>query len=466
MSAAATDENGPRQHERFGVADELTCYYDRPAEPTNVHVEVKVPGRLDAVALGAAVAAVLAAEPRLAARRAPATRWQSSYHWEWPAGPDVQPVGVASCADEADLDRRRAAFLSQSPSLDQSPPLRFLLASAPDGDRLILNAHHARLDGMACLRLFCEVASRYQALPTGAPEVAAAAEAGRIVAGQVGARAEFAPVPALLRQGPAGADSQSTPSGGRARSGVPLAAARIASQPDLAAGRGAPGYGACLVPWDGLPAAAERLRELGCSVNDLLIGALIATIARWNAELGAHTGAVRITMPIGERSQSAGGPSWSNRSRLTVVSVRAPANATVSTLLGEVAAQTRRAKEGEGPQVDVVSRILAGLPVPTAAKGWLLRAALRTAGAWVCDTSLVSNLGVVEPIRFGGLSVDDVWFSTSAHMPRGLSLGAVTLGTRIRLAFRYRRALFTDAAAVGFAGTYTRMLDHFARQET
>jgi len=42
----------------------------------------------------------------------------------------------------------------------------------------------------------------------------------------------------------------------------------------------------------------------------------------------------------------------------------------------------------------------------------------------------------------------------------------VTLGTRVRLTFRYRRALFDDAAAAQFASTYSRMLDHFARQET
>jgi NRPS condensation-like uncharacterized protein len=457
---AASDSNVPRQRERFGVADELTCYYDRPAEPANVHLEVRVPGRLDAAELRAAIDAVLTAEPRLGARKAPRSRWRSSYYWEWPAGPGVEPVFVASCADAADLDRCRAAFLSRSPSLDQSPPFLLLLAAAPDGDRLILNAHHARLDGMSCLRLLSEVALRY-----GAPQARARSGASEDQAGQPAAEAY--PVPELALEGSAaGIGSVPGSPRRRARPAVPLAAARIARQPAAADPKAAPGYGACLVAWDGLAAAAERLRDLGCSVNDLLIAGLIATIARWNAELGARSGVMRITMPIGDRTQAGTEGSWANRSRLTVVSVQAPADATIGALLGEVAAHTSRAKDTLGPQVDVASRILTALPVPTAAKGLLLRAGLRTAGSWACDTSLVSNLGVVEPIRFGGQSVDGVWFSTSAHMPRGLSLGAVTLGTRVRLTFRYRRALFDDAAAAQFASTYSRLLDHFARQET
>jgi NRPS condensation-like uncharacterized protein len=245
-----------------------------------------------------------------------------------------------------------------------------------------------------------------------------------------------------------------------------MAAARIASQPAQGARRAAPGYGACLVAWEGLPMAAQRLRELGCSTNDLLITALIVAIARWNAQLGARTGGIRITMPIGARSPANAAESWANRSRLSVVSVRPSADAGITGLLAEVAAQTRRAKSSAGEQVDPVSRILTSLPAPTAAKGLLLRLGLRLAGSWACDTSLVSNLGVADPIQFGRLIVDEVWFSTSAHMPRGLSLGAVTLGTRLRLTFRYRRALFSDAAAAQFASSYTHLLDHFAWQET
>ena len=55
--------------ERFDVADELTCYYDRPAEPANVHLEVRVPGKLEPSELRAAVRAVLQAEPGVTVRQ-------------------------------------------------------------------------------------------------------------------------------------------------------------------------------------------------------------------------------------------------------------------------------------------------------------------------------------------------------------------------------------------------------------
>ena len=44
-------------------------------------------------------------------------------------------------------------------------------------------------------------------------------------------------------------------------------------------------------------------------------------------------------------------------------------------------------------------------------------------------------------------------------MPRGLSLGVVTVGGQLRLTFRYRRALFRDSAAESFAARYRAVLD-------
>src|SRR6266568_2022427 len=147
--------------ERFAVPDQLNCYYDGPAEPANVHVEVRVPGMLDESVLRGAVQAVLASEPGVRARRAPAGGWRRSYYWEYPPVPDVDPVRVAAPGDRAGLDAQRDAFLSQALPLDVSPPLRFLLASGTGGDCLILNAHHARFDGLSCLRLLRMVADEY-----------------------------------------------------------------------------------------------------------------------------------------------------------------------------------------------------------------------------------------------------------------------------------------------------------------
>jgi hypothetical protein len=51
-----------------------------------------------------------------------------------------------------------------------------------------------------------------------------------------------------------------------------------------------------------------------------------------------------------------------------------------------------------------------------------------------------------------------MWFSTSAHMPRGLSVGAIGVDGRLDLCFRYRHALLDDAAAHDFAAEYAAAL--------
>ncbi len=416
----------------FGIADELSCYYDAPAEPCNVHVEVRVTGHLDSRALRDATAAALAAQPRALARRAPGVWWRR-YAWEVPAQPDCDPVTTAAWADEDELARVRARFLSVAPPLRSSPPLRILLAAGPGEDRVILNTHHAALDGLSSLDLLRSVARHY---PGGAAEDHPADDPG---------------APGVLP--PAGA------TGGpyRAQQGR---AARIAA--DRQPGRAAalPGYGFLLLPGRPVPAG----RRGGGTVNDLLIAGLVVAIGRWNAAHGRRSGRIRITMPVNARPQGQAGTAG-NLSRLTAVSVPVPsAGCDLGELVADVAAQTRAVKRLAGPQVDPASRALAAAWCPPAVKRGVLRLALRTAGPLLCDTSLVSNLGVAGPPRFGAAAVTGMWFSTSAHMPRGLSVGAVTVGGQLHLCLRYRRALFSEPSAARFAGLYATALENLTSQ--
>jgi hypothetical protein len=43
-------------------------------------------------------------------------------------------------------------------------------------------------------------------------------------------------------------------------------------------------------------------------------------------------------------------------------------------------------------------------------------------------------------------------------MPRGLSVGAITLGGKLHLCLRYRHALFSEPAAARFADAYAAAL--------
>jgi len=452
--AAGERQGGPAvpAATRLGPVDELTCCYDSAAEPANVHIEVWLPGRLDLDAFGASVLAVLAARPRARARRRAASRWLASSYWEYPPVLDADPVQVTAAADEAEIARWRAGFLSAAPSLDSAPPVRFLLVRGPDGDRVMLNAHHAVLDGLSCLELLRAVAAGYGGQsgpgPGDAPHGSAWLEDGPALAGA-------APRPGGLIRRPAGLIRR--PAGL-----VPRPAVRIAGRLDAGQHRNLPGYGACLISWDGLAAVARQLRAMGGSVNDLLIAAMIATIGGWNSSNGGRAGRVMITMPVGDRAMTRVHGMLGHTSRLATVTARPAAGMSCLELIGTVSQQTSWAKEHRGPQLDPASRLLAAAPLPVPVRRCLLRAGLRTAGSWLCDTSLVSNLGVIGPLRFGQAVAGAAWFSTSAHMPRGLSLGAVTVGGRLHLTFRYRHALFGEAAAAEFAGRYRDALNDFA----
>ena len=162
---AADHAPSPADHRPFGIMDELNCYFDSPAEPNNVHVEIWLPGHLDPDRLRDAVTAMLAGQPRAGARRADRGWWRRDYAWEFPPQADVDPVSTACWRTEADLDVARARFLATAPPLDRSPPFRLLLARGPGRDSLILNAHHAAFDGRSCLRLLHLIADRYGAGP-------------------------------------------------------------------------------------------------------------------------------------------------------------------------------------------------------------------------------------------------------------------------------------------------------------
>jgi len=414
----------------FGVVDELNCYFDAPAEPNNVHVEIWLPGHLDPGRLRDAVTAALAAEPRARVRRARGGWWRRGYAWELPPRSDEDPVSTVAWRTEADLDESRERFMAAAPPLDRSPPFRLLLARGPGRDSLILNAHHAAFDGRSCLRLLRLIAERYDA--TGLP----AAPAG----------APFQTrIPRLAKTGSPG------------RAGHPVRRnSRIAPRhADGHRTRRAPGYGFALLGWPGVPAVpAAGAGEPRVTVNDLLIAALIRAVQEWNAAAGRAPGRVLISMPVDAREPGRG-DEIGNLSRLCTVTV----GPSEPDLLAAVAAQTGLAKRNAGPPVGAALMAAARVPLPTPVKRRAIRLAVRTVGRRRCDTSLLSNLGVVgEAPCFGTLVPERMWFSTTAHMPRGLSAGAITVGGRLQVCLRYRHALFDSAAAGDFAALYAAAL--------
>jgi NRPS condensation-like uncharacterized protein len=210
-----------------------------------------------------------------------------------------------------------------------------------------------------------------------------------------------------------------------------------------------------LLGWPDVPTAPQPR----VTVNDLLIAALILTIQRWNGAAHLRPGRIRISMPVDARPPGHG-DDLGNLSRLCTVTADPFGSAALATV---VADQTSRAKHRAGPPVDPALAAVARAPLPTLAKRQMVRLALRCLGRIQCDTSLLTNLGnVSEPPRFGKLSPARMWFSTSTHMPRGLSVGAITVDGRLQLCFRYRRALFDMPAAHDFAAEYAAALAELA----
>ena len=439
---AADHAPSPADHRPFGIMDELNCYFDSPAEPNNVHVEIWLPGHLDPDRLRDAVTAMLAGQPRAGARRADRGWWRRDYAWEFPPQADVDPVSTACWRTEADLDVARARFLATAPPLDRSPPFRLLLARGPGRDSLILNAHHAAFDGRSCLRLLHLIADRYGAGPPAEPD-----------------RADpFRPPasggpPPPAQQPPAQQPPAQQPPGTRppVRRTTRIAPRHGGDRRP----RRAPGYGFALLGWPGVPAAPQSGNEPRVTVNDLLIAALIQAILRWNSSAHRRPGRVRISMPVDARPSSRG-DELGNLSRLCTVTAD-PLSAAALTAV--VAGQTSRAKHQPGPPVSPAQAAVAKAPLPTLVKRRMLRLAVRCLGRLSCDTSLLSNLGnITDAPRFGELSPAQMWFSTSAHMPRGLSVGAITVDGHLHLCFRYRHALFDAAAAHDFAAEYAAAL--------
>jgi len=438
----------PADHRPFGIVDELNCYFDSLAEPNNVHVEIWLPGHLDLDRLRDAVTAMLAGQPRAGARRADHGWWRRGYAWEFPPQADVDPVSTARWRTEADLDVARARFLATAPPLHRSPPFRLLLARGPGRDSLILNAHHAAFDGRSCLRLLRLIADRYGAVPPAEPDRAdrfrAPASGGPQPPGHSGG-----PQPPGHSGGPQPPGQQ--PPGTR----PPMRrTARIAPRHGSdRRPRRAPGYGFALLGWPGVPAAPQSGSEPRVTVNDLLIAALIQAILRWNTH--RRPGRVRISMPVDARPPGRG-DELGNLSRLCTVAAD-PLSAAALTAV--VAGQTSQAKHQPGPPVSPALAAVAKAPLPTSVKRRMVRLAVRCLGRLSCDTSLLSNLGnITDAPRFGGLSPARMWFSTSAHMPRGLSVGAITVDGHLHLCFRYRHALFDAAAAHDFAAEYAAAL--------
>ena len=420
----------------FNEADEVVHLLDSPSEAWSIHVEARFAGRLDDNRLQAAVTAALARHPMARARKRP-WRWTDhQYEWEIAAVPDVHPLRVVDCPDERTLDAVRDELQSLSVPLVEAPPLRLRLAHGHDGDVLMLNANHAATDGFGAMRLLQSVARAYTDRDDPVPDLDLLA-ARNLSAGLAApdrttrVRRRLALVE-KLRDLPA----------------APARVARVGSS-------GRPGYRFQLVSLDEDATSALVDLDHPGTVNDVLLAALNLAVDRWNSEQAAPCRRVSVLVPANLRP-----PAWrsevvGNFTLLTRLSTTPRQRVTRRGALAAITAQTRRKKRtGMGT---ALVELLGGSPLLPLWVKSALSPLIRLTGNRLVDTAICSNLGRLdENLSFGPEAGEAtaVHFTAPGRMPCGVSVGAVTVGRRLHLAFRYRHAQFDADAAARFTDRY------------
>jgi NRPS condensation-like uncharacterized protein len=220
-----------------------------------------------------------------------------------------------------------------------------------------------------------------------------------------------------------------------------------------------PGYGFELVRLSGADTSALVDADHPGTVNDLLLAALHLAIGKWNEDRGVPARRIGVMVPVNLRPPEWQGEVMGNLLLPVRVCTDRRSRATPAACLQAVTSQTRRFKErGTGPALLELLRRSPTLPLgakeATSPLLWLT-------GNRLVDTALLSNLGQLDdPPTFGADAAGaPLWFSAPARMPLGLSIGVMTSGGHMHLAFRYRHPMMGAGAARRFADLYLAMLD-------
>jgi NRPS condensation-like uncharacterized protein len=424
----------------LNLLDELFLNLDRRPEPWVVHLEARVTGRLDSDRLASALAIAVGRHPMARARLAEWRGTDRHHRWEILDELCEVPIHIAMCEDEEALAQVRERHFAFSPSLDVAPPFALLLAHVPDGDAILLNVHHAAIDGVGALRLMQSILRAYAGEEDPVPPVdPLAVRDVRGLAGVKSAEEGIVRARALARQA--------------LRQTVP--ATRIAREGGDA--RGAYGFAFLSLAPAETAMVADR-RTPGTTVNDVLIGGLAVAIRRWNERHGHAARRVSISMPVNLRP-----PTWrsdivANFASYVTVSLGANDHDRLARAVEVTGRRTRAIKRDHlsGTVIDLLA-VPSMLSVTTQRR---LQDLIPLSGDVVVDTASLSNLGVLDALPLLGEagSVRAIWCSPPGRMPLGASLGVVTVEGALYVTLRYRHAQFDREAATAFLDLYRDVL--------
>ena len=418
---------------------------ERPQDPWSIHLELQLEGRIDEQRLRSAIRHAERLHPLARARLQRYRPGSLSYSWEITDRPETDPLRVVEAAGEEELAGLRADLLSTSVPLDTAPGFRLLLVRHAEGDRLLMNLNHAVADGLSAFRIMTSIVRHYAGEPDPVPDVdpfavrdltsLAATHSLRERLERIRLFGEY-----LIRS--------TTPPVRIQRRGAP------AGDPD-----DTPGYGVQVLPLS--PEETARFiarRRKPATINDMLLAALVLTIRKWNRQADGRTGKISVMMPVNMRPAEWWFEVVSNFSSYVNVILDETDQRDFDAAVAAACAQTTRFKEAgaAGTLIDLLA-IPQFLPAVLKAR---LREIAPTIGRGHVQTTWLSNLGRLPaaPVMGDAGRVRAICFSPPAHMPMGVSVGAVSLEDHMSLTLRYRRAVFDAAAARDFAGLYRGVL--------
>lgn len=375
--------------------------------PWGVHLEARVEGRLDEARLRGALASAVPGEDRLT---------------------------VVDCPDDAALERARVDLQAVAVPLADRPPLRARLARHPRGDVLMMNVNHATADGPGTMTVLRAVARAYAGHPTRLAPV------DFLASRDVPVRPVATNHHRLARRYQVGLEKVRD-----------LLARPTRLMPDHP-GR-EPGHGFHLVTVEATdPASLASVRNPDVD-NDILVAALHLAVSVWNVEHGRRDGRIAVLVPVDLRGRPWPDGIVGNFSVTARVSTTPAQRSSPAEAFEAVAAQTARNIRSRTGTALIEALDRNGLLALWARQSVVVLQPL-TANH-LLDSAVLSYLGRLDATSFGEAGeVTELWQSTPARMPLGLSVGAAVVGGRLHLSFRFPHRLFAPEAARRFAQCY------------
>ena len=391
---------------------------DPKASAWSVQLEARVAGALDEARLRAALGVALGRHTL-----------------------DRDPLEVVDCHDDDALAAARARLQSLAVPLTQCAPLRVYLARHPAGDVLMLNLNHSATDGFGALRVLHCIARAY-ADADAHPDVALDFLALR----DLPVLPASPPVSVFVRF--------STRAVERLQDMLTGPALLAADQPG-----DHPGYGFHLVGLSAEETAHVADVNRSHTSTNVLMAALHLAIGDWNLQHDAPGRRIGVLLAANLRP-----PEWreetiGNFSVTARLSTSRRHRASPASALKAITAQIARNKSTRTGVALIAALERAGM-LPLWAKQSVVVLQPVTGNRRV-DTAMLCDLGRLDNAPWFGPDVGEtvqLWFSTPARSPLNLCLGAVTVGGRLHLTFRYPHRLFSPDAARRFAESYLHHL--------